>query len=96
MFNNDSFKVAKIMSALCSLSFLIANLKISYDVTLFAFLIYEVSIGLFYPIYSKIKCEYLPSNSRGTLMNIFKIPFNVTVVILLFSMNTLFTIPQVL
>ena len=95
MFNNDSFKVAKIMSALCSLSFLIANLKISYDVTLYALLIYEVSIGLFYPIYSKIKCEHLPSNSRGTLMNIFKIPYNIIVPILLLSMNKIFTSPQV-
>ena len=83
------------MSALCSFAFLLANLKLGYNATLYAFLIYEVSIGLFYPIYSKIKSEYLPSNSRGTLMNIFKIPFNIIVPILLLSMNKLFTIPQV-
>jgi hypothetical protein len=62
---------------------------------MYGFLVYEVSIGLFYPTYSKIKSEYLPSEVRGTLMNVFKIPFNFIVVILLITMNKLFTIPQV-
>lgn len=68
---------------------------ISYNMTLYGFLAYEVSIGLFYPTYSKIKADYLPSEARGTLMNIFKIPFNIIVVILLFTMDKLFTVQQV-
>lgn len=93
--NNNSFNVAKIMSFLCTLAFLLAYLRISYNTTLYAMLAYEVSIGLFYPTYSKIKSEYLPSTARGTLMNLFKIPFNITVVFLLFTMNRLFSIQQV-
>lgn len=51
---------------------------------------------MLYPTYSQIKSEYLPEKTRGTLMNIFKIPLNLIVIFLLFNMNTLFTINQLI
>ena len=51
---------------------------------------------MLYPTYSQIKSEYLPEKARGTLMNIFKIPLNIIVIFLLFNMNTLFTINQLI
>lgn len=68
----------------------------SYNFTLYSFLLYEICVGMLYPTYSKIKSEYLPAKSRGTLMNIFKIPLNLIVIFLLLNMNTLFTLKQLL
>lgn len=87
--------MVKLVSGLCAIAFFLANTGFSYDTTLYGFLIYEVSVGMLYPIYSKIKAEYLPASYRGTLMNIFKIPFNMIVIFLLLSMNKIFTIQQV-
>jgi hypothetical protein len=50
---------------------------------------------MLYPTYSKIKSEHLPPKLRGTLMNVFKIPLNIIVIVLLFSMNTLFELNHV-
>jgi ATP/ADP translocase len=72
------------------------NMWSSYNFTLYSFLLYEVCVGMLYPTYSKIKSEYLPEKSRGTLMNIFKIPLNLIVIFLLLNMNTLFTLRQLL
>lgn len=55
-----------------------------------------MTIGMMYPSFSKIKSDFLPSENRGTIMNIFKIPLNIWVIILLFSMGTYLTIKQVL
>ena len=77
-------------------SFLIANFSNDYKYTFYSFLVYEVSVGMLYPTYSKIKSEFLPSNNRGTLMNIFKIPLNLVVIFTLLSMNSLFSLNQLL
>lgn len=55
-----------------------------------------MTIGMMYPSFSKIKSDFLPSENRGTIMNIFKIPLNIWVIILLFSMGTYLTIKQVI
>jgi hypothetical protein len=68
----------------------------NYNTSLWAFLLYEVCVGMLYPTYSKIKSEFLPEKSRGTMMNIFKIPLNLIVIFLLLNMNSLFTLKQLL
>lgn len=55
-----------------------------------------MTIGMMYPSFSKIKSDFLPSETRGTIMNIFKIPLNIWVIILLFSMGTYLNIQQVI
>lgn len=94
-YEKNSFAVVKIVSCLITIAFFIANLGISYQSTLYSFLIFEVAVGMLYPTYSKIKSEHLPNKNRGTLMNIFKIPLNIIVIFLLLTMNKLFTMSQV-
>ena len=77
------------------LKFLISNLKINYNWNLFSFILYEISVGILYPAYSKIKSDFLPNENRGTIMNLFKMPLNLLVIILLFSMGTFLSIDQV-
>jgi len=45
-------------------------------------------VGIFFPTYSMIKSEYIPQENRGTIMNIFRLPLNAIVVILLLSVET--------
>ena len=53
------------------------------------FLVFEVAIGLFYPCFGLIKSEMIPEESRSALMNIFRIPLNAFVIILLFRIDSL-------
>jgi hypothetical protein len=96
MFNSNIFKVVKLVSFLCFISYGLAAFSGSYNMTLIGFLLYEVTVGMLYPSYSKLKSEYLPSEQRGTLMNIFKIPLNLTIIFLLLTMKWLFTIREVI
>ncbi len=63
----------------------------------YMFLLFEVSVGLFYPSYGVIKSECIPEDVRSTVMNIFRIPLNLFVVLLLlkikfFAETTVFSI----
>lgn len=61
------------------------------------FLLFEVSVGLFWPAYGCIKSDKIPEDVRSAVMNIFRIPLNAFVVLLLlkikyFSSETVFAI----
>lgn len=61
------------------------------------FLIFELTVGLFYPAYGCIKSEKIPEDIRSAVMNIFRVPLNALVVLLLlkvkyFSSATVFKI----
>lgn len=61
------------------------------------FLVFEASVGVFWPAYGVIKSEKIPEDIRSAVMNIFRIPLNAFVVILLLKVKyldseTVFTI----
>lgn len=53
------------------------------------FLIFETSVGVFYPAYGVIKSEKVPEEIRSSVMNIFRIPLNAFVVLLLLKIKFL-------
>eukprot|EP01038_Epipyxis_sp_PR26KG_P015765 gene15765-21347_t len=53
------------------------------------FLVFEGSVGLFYPSYGVIKSEKIPEDIRSAVMNIFRIPLNAFVVVLLLKIKYL-------
>ena len=53
------------------------------------FLIFEISVGVFYPAYGMIKSEKLPEEIRSSVMNIFRIPLNAFVVLILLKIKYL-------
>jgi MFS family permease len=62
-----------------------------------SFLVFEGTVGLFYPAYGSIKAEKIPEEVRSAVMNIFRIPLNAFVVLLLlkikyFSSDVVFSI----
>jgi len=53
------------------------------------FLLFEMTVGLFYPAYGVIKSEKIPEEIRSAVMNIFRIPLNMFVVLLLLKIKYL-------
>lgn len=52
------------------------------------FVLFEGTVGLFYPSYGMIKSEKIPEDIRSGVMNIFRIPLNAFVVFLLLKIKT--------
>mmetsp|Transcript_10518 Transcript_10518/g.11339 ORF Transcript_10518/g.11339 Transcript_10518/m.11339 type:complete len:455 (+) Transcript_10518:69-1433(+) len=59
------------------------------SIVYYMFLIFEGTVGLFYPSYGVIKSERIPEDIRSAVMNIFRIPLNAFVVFLLLKIKTL-------
>jgi hypothetical protein len=91
-YNNNAYSVAKVMSLLSFVGLLLIYISKDFNTLLIGFIIYEVGVGLFYPTYSKIKADNLPKNNKGTLSNLFRIPFNIVVILLLVTTNKLLSI----
>jgi hypothetical protein len=53
------------------------------------FLVFEATVGVFYPSYGVIKSEKIPEDIRSGVMNIFRIPLNAFVVLLLLKIKFL-------
>lgn len=53
------------------------------------FLLFECTVGVFYPSYGVIKSEKIPEDIRSAVMNIFRIPLNAFVVLLLLKIKYL-------
>lgn len=48
-----------------------------------AFLVFEVCVGIFWPSMSTMRGKYVPEEIRATVMNFFRIPLNLIVVLIL-------------
>jgi len=60
-----------------------------------AFLLFEFCVGIFWPAMCTMRGKYVPEETRSTVMNFFRIPLNLIVVVILlsdFSMKEMFII----
>ncbi|GAQ85037.1 major facilitator superfamily protein [Klebsormidium nitens] len=55
---------------------------------LLGFLIFEVCVGIFWPSIMKLRSQYIPEESRSTIMNMFRIPLNVFVCLVLYNVSS--------
>merc|ERR550519_3248798 len=58
-------------------------------VNLIAFMVFELSIGMYFPSMGTLKAEVVPDSHRSTIYNIFRIPLNLIVVCTLCMKTTL-------
>ena len=93
LFAAQKQNVYKIPLYLHSVAFLsMGMITIFFDTKIIVylmFLVFEVSVGVFYPAYGVIKSEKLPEEIRSSVMNIFRIPLNAFVVLLLLKIKFL-------
>eukprot|EP01129_Flabellula_baltica_P008595 TRINITY_DN3429_c0_g1_i1.p1 TRINITY_DN3429_c0_g1~~TRINITY_DN3429_c0_g1_i1.p1 ORF type:complete len:433 (+),score=62.21 TRINITY_DN3429_c0_g1_i1:225-1523(+) len=52
-----------------------------------AFLVFETCVGVYYPIMGTLKSSYIPEESRSAVMNLFRLPLNILVVLVLKWIN---------
>ena len=52
-----------------------------------AFCVFEGCVGLFWPSIMKMRSAYVPEESRATIINIFRIPLNLFVCIVLYNVS---------
>lgn len=58
-------------------------------VQLLAFCVFEACVGLFWPSMMKMRSQYVPEESRSTIINFFRIPLNMFVCIMLYNTSAL-------
>lgn len=83
----DSKKLLQLSTFLASFSFFICSLAISnllddfvpYSIITcyFCFILYEISVGLYYPSMTYLKSQVIPEKIRVTISNVIKIPSNI-------------------
>jgi hypothetical protein len=54
---------------------------------LVGFCLFECCVGLFWPSIMKMRSQYIPEESRSTIMNFFRIPLNIFVCIVLYNVS---------
>eukprot|EP00250_Pteridium_aquilinum_P007043 c16842_g1_i1 orf=723-2114(-) len=54
---------------------------------LFAFCVFEACVGIFWPSIMKLRSQYVPEESRSTILNFFRIPVNVFVCLILYNVD---------
>jgi len=62
---------------------------ISFDgkIQLMGFLLFEICVGIFWPSIMSMRSKYIPEECRSTIMNIFRIPLNIFVCIVLYNVS---------
>jgi MFS family permease len=75
-----------VVNILAALSFAVCCISINNPIGLFmAFIAFELACGIMFPTYGSLRSVYIPDEHRTTIMNIYRIPLNVFVVIVLLN-----------
>ena len=84
------YRIPLIMHAVAFYSMAMTTVFIHNKLVVYVmFLLFETSVGVFYPSYGVIKSEIIPEEIRSSVMNIFRIPLNCFVVVLLLKIKHL-------
>lgn len=56
-------------------------------IQMLAFLGFEVTVGVFWPSMMKMRSQYVPEEVRATVMNLFRVPLNLFVCVVLYNVD---------
>ena len=62
-----------------------SGLPLGGQIKLLAFLGFEVCVGIFWPSLMKLRSRYVPEEVRSTIMNLFRVPLNLFVCVVLYN-----------
>lgn len=57
-------------------------------IQLVGFCVFEACVGIFWPSIMKMRSQYIPEESRSTIMNFFRIPLNIFVCVVLYNVSS--------
>jgi MFS family permease len=82
------YKIPIVLHLTAFASMALITIFFEYKVIVYSmFLVFEMTVGLFYPSYGVIKSEKIPEDIRSAVMSIFRIPLNAFVVLLLLKIK---------
>ena len=57
------------------------DFRFNYELNFGGFIIYEICVGMYWPIIGGLRERYIPDEIRATVMNLFRIPLNMITVV---------------
>jgi len=82
-------KSAMVMFIVAAFSLVIPAFLQDHSVRLVSFFVFEICVGLFWPSMGFLRGRYVPEDVRSTVMNFFRIPLNLIVVVVLWNIGTM-------
>ena len=83
--------LALLLTAHCSLLLLTelkgAPITWAGKVQLVVFCVFELCVGIFWPSMMGMRAKYVPEDIRATIINIFRVPLNLFVCVVLFNVS---------
>jgi len=84
--------VERVVQSVCMVamgSLVTAAYMNTLTIRLLSFCIFEVCCGVFWPAHALMRARYIPAEVRSTLMNLFRVPLNAIVILVLFMIERL-------
>jgi len=92
LFTGRGWKAERIASGLAVVAamalFVVPQVE-SFELRLLAFIVFECCVGVYFPTIGGLRGKYVPDSVRATVMNLFRIPLNVIVCVVLFYIDAL-------
>jgi len=88
-------QIGLITMAASAMSHVVIVLSTDVTIRFFAFLVFEMCVGLYFPMIGTLKGDIVPEDMRSTIYNIYRLPLNVAVLLPLmlnFSIQTTFIV----
>lgn len=81
--------LARWLFVVSSAALVVPVLTDNHSIQLFAFCMFEVCCGMYFPSAGTMRSRYIPEEIRSTIMNIFRMGLNLIVVLTLFNIDAL-------
>eukprot|EP01083_Nonionella_stella_P025063 69048_1 len=82
-------QMAGVLCFIAAIALVYVPFTTNYEVRLLLFIVFECCVGMYFPTIGGLRGKYVPDNVRATIMNIFRIPLNVIVVVVLWYIDQL-------
>eukprot|EP01102_Stenamoeba_stenopodia_P004296 TRINITY_DN14619_c0_g1_i1.p1 TRINITY_DN14619_c0_g1~~TRINITY_DN14619_c0_g1_i1.p1 ORF type:complete len:428 (+),score=55.30 TRINITY_DN14619_c0_g1_i1:161-1444(+) len=77
--------------AVSTATFAIPILFTDVSLRYYGFLVFEATVGIFWPALGTMRSKYVPEETRATIMNFFRVPLNAIVVLILVNVGNMQT-----
>ncbi|KAI8929375.1 hypothetical protein BC831DRAFT_444187 [Entophlyctis helioformis] len=81
--------IAKTTFAAAAVTFLVPAVTSNEVMIYVAFNVFEICCGVYFPAVGTIRSKVVPEATRSTVMNIFRVPLNLIVVVILLKVNNI-------
>lgn len=87
--NNDIINAAQYFFVIAAICLFLPTYVNNHTCRLVAFCCFEVCVGFYWPYINILRTKYVPDDVRATVVNVFRVPLNFIVVIVLYDLHSL-------